>query len=122
MGGRGASSGKGGGGRGASSGKGKGEIVQFPGKSKSMVDNEKGWEYPGFSQKYEQLSSALDKTNSLNRIASIVKAAKDQDKLITKEIERLHNGTADVMGSENALLSNRRKMRTLIMKAKNKAR
>ena len=108
------------GGRGASSGKGK--IVQFPGKSKSMVDNEKGWEYPGFSQKYEQLSSALDKTNILNRIASIVKAAKDQDKLITKEIERLHNGTADVIGNENALLSNRRKMRTLIMKAKNKAR
>ena len=110
------------GGRGASSGAGKGKIVQFPGKSKSMVDNEKGWEYPGFSQKYEQLSSALDKTNSLNRIASIIKAAQDQDKLITQEIERLHNGTADVMGSENALLSNRRKMRTLIMKAKNKAR
>ena len=108
------------GGRGASSGKGK--IVQFPGKSKSMVDNEKGWEYPEFSQKYEQLSSALDKTNSLNRIASIIKAAQDQDKLITQEIERLHNGTADVPGSENALLSNRRKMRTLIMKAKNKAR
>ena len=31
------------GGRGASSGASKGEIVQFPGKSKSMVDNEKGW-------------------------------------------------------------------------------
>ena len=115
MGGRGASSGR------ASSGKGKGEIVQFPGKSKSMVDNEKGWEYPEFSQTYEKLSSALDKTNSLNRIASIIKAAQDQDKLITQEIERLHNGTADVMGSENALLSNRRKMRTLIRKAKSKA-
>ena len=110
------------GGSGASRGKGKGEIVQFPGKSKSMVDNENGWEYPGFSQKYERLSSALDKTNSLNRISSIIKAAQDQDKLITQEIERLHNGTADVKGSENALLSNRRKMRTLIMKAKNKAR
>lgn len=108
------------GGRGASSGKGK--KVQFPGKSKSMVDNEKGWEYPEFSQTYEKLSSALDKTNSLNRIASIIKAAQDQDKLITQEIERLHNGTADVIGSENALLSNRRKMRTLIIKAKNKAR
>ena len=110
------------GGRGASSGASKGKIVQFTGKSKSMVDNENGWEYPEFSQTYEKLSSALNKTNSLNRIASIVKAAKDQDKLITQEIERLHNGTADVMGSENALLSNRRKMRTLIMKAKNKAR
>ena len=110
------------GGRGASSGKGKGKIVQFTGKSKSMVDNEKGWEYPEFSQTYEKLSSALDKTNSLNRIASIIKAAQDQDKLITKEIERLQNGTADVIGNENALLSNRRKMRTLIMKAKNKAR
>ena len=108
----------------SSSGKGAsgGKIVQFQGKSKSMVDNEKGWEYPEFSQTYEKLSSALDKTNSLNRIASIIKAAQDQDKLITQEIERLHNGTADVMGSENALLSNRRKMRTLIMKAKNKAR
>ena len=61
------------GGRGASSGKGK--IVQSPGKSKSMVDNENGWEYPEFSQTYEKLSSALDKTNSLNRIASIIKAA-----------------------------------------------
>ena len=110
------------GGRGASSGASKGKIVQFTGKSKSMVDNEKGWEYPEFSQTYEKLSSALDKTNSLNRIASIIKAAQDQDKLITKEIERLHNGTADVIGNENALLSNRRKMRTLIMKAKNKAR
>lgn len=108
------------GGRGASSGASKGKIVQLPGKSKSMVDNEKGWEYPGFSQKYEQLSSALDKTNSLNRISSIIKAAQDQDKLITQEIERLHNGTADVNGSENALLSNRRKMRTLIRKAKSK--
>ena len=118
MGGRGASSGKGGGGKGASAGK----IVQFPGKSKSMVDNEKGWEYPEFSQTYDKLSSALDKTNSLNRIASIVKAPQDQDKLITKEIGRLHNGTADVKGSANALLSNRRKMITLIMKAKNKTR
>ena len=51
MGGRGASSG-------ASSGESKGKIVQFTGKSKSMVDNEKGWEYPEFSQTYEKLSSA----------------------------------------------------------------
>ena len=99
---------------------GGGKIVQFTKKPKSMVDNEKGWQYPEFSQKYEQLSSALDKTNSLNRISSIIKAAQDQDKLITQEIERLNNGTADVMGSENALLSNRRKMRLLIRKAKNK--
>lgn len=107
-------------GRCTSSGKCTGKIVQFTRKPKSMVDNKKGWEYPGFSQKYEQLSSALDKTNSLNRISIIIKAAQDQDKLITQEIERLHNGTADVMGSENILLSNRRKMRLLIRKAKSR--
>lgn len=84
----------------------------------SMVDNERGWKYPEVTQNVTRLEKSLNSARSANRIQSISQALRKQDARITAEIERLHNGTADVKGSEKALLTERRRVRQLIKRAK----
>ena len=84
----------------------------------SMVDNERGWKYPEVTQNVTKLEKSLNSARSANKIQSISQALRKQDARITAEIERLHNGTADVKGSEKALLTERRRVRQLIKRAK----
>ena len=97
---------------------GGGKIVQFTRKPKSMVDNENGWDYRGNSEYIGKLENDLNSAKSANRIQAIALSARKMDKQITTEIERLHNNTADVKGSENALLTQRRRVRAILRKAK----
>lgn len=87
-------------------------------KTKSMVDNVNGYKYNGVKNAVDKLEKALNNAKSTNAISKVAIALKKQDEFITNEIERLHNGTADVMGSENALLTQRRRIRLLQKKAK----
>lgn len=84
----------------------------------SMVDNERGWKYPEVTQNVTRLEKSLNNARSTNKIFSISQALRKQDARITAEIERLHNGTADVKGSEKALLTERRRVRQLMKRAK----
>lgn len=87
---------------------------------KNMVDNENGWDYRGIAQRVDEMETTLKKTKSFNTIASIYRQANNTEKLITDEIERLHNNTADVPGSEKALLTQRRRVREILRSIKNK--
>lgn len=103
-------------------------VIQFPALNqektvntqamKSMIDNERGWNYPEISENVDKLETSLNRARSATKIQAIARALKAQDTRITAEIERLRNGTADVIGSENALLSQRRRVRQLMRKAK----
>lgn len=88
------------------------------GNDKSMVDNVNGWDYPGIKDRVDKLEDALSKARSTSKINSIARAARASDELIGQEIERLHNGTADIKGNENALLTQRRRIRNIIRRAK----
>ena len=85
----------------------------------SMVDNANGWTYDGISAFTTRLETELKKTRSGRKVASIYRSAKSQDAIVTAEIERLHNGTADVKGNENILLTERRRLRKIIRKIEN---
>lgn len=87
---------------------------------KNMVDNENGWDYRGIAQRVDKMETTLKKTKSFNTIASIYRQASNTEKLITDEIERLHNNTADVPGNEKALLTQRRRVREILRNIKNK--
>lgn len=84
----------------------------------NMVDNERGWKYPEISENIDKMESALANAKSANKISAVALALRQQDRRITMEIERLHNGTADVPGSEKALLTYRRRIRQLQKKAR----
>ena len=85
---------------------------------RNQVDNKKGWEYPEIKENVDKLEKSLSSAKSANKIQSIAIALREQDTRITQEIERLHNNTADTEGSENALLTQRRRIRQLMRKAK----
>lgn len=97
-------------------------IIQLPVRNNqrntSMVDNENGWKYPEVTENVTRLEKSLNNARSVNKINAVAKALRQQDDRITAEIERLHNGTADVKGSEKALLTERRRVRQLMRKAR----
>lgn len=102
-----------------------GRIIQLPVENsrndngaETMIDNENGWTYQGIKEYIDNLEDSLSRARSRNTVSSIARALQGQDEQITREIERLHDGTADVKGSEKALMTYRRRVRTLLRKAK----
>lgn len=105
--------------RGAGSGrKGSAIVSAIPSTStstnKSMVDNVNGWTYNGLVSSVDKLETALNNARSTARVAKVYSELKKQDEIITQEIQRLHDGTADIMGNENVLLTQRRRVRQMM--------
>ena len=75
------------------------------------------WQYNGIKEKVDQLEEGLKRSRSANKVMSVATALRKQDDLISKEIERLENGTEDVPGDKNSLLTLRRRVRQLMKKA-----
>lgn len=103
--------------RGAGSGrKGSAIVSAIPSTStnKSMVDNVNGWKYTGIQNSVDKLETALNNARSTARVAKVYSELKKQDEIITQEIQRLHDGTADIMGNENVLLTQRRRVRQMM--------
>ena len=75
------------------------------------------WDYRGNDQKIEQLENALKNARSVTKINAVAKSARTLDKLITDEIERIEKGYV-TDGSLTTLMTQRRKIRQLINKAR----
>ena len=81
---------------------------------RSQVDNVNGWEYLGVVENVDELESALQRARSSTRVLAVYRALRAQDEWITAELDRLSNGTADVNGNSNVLLTQRRRVRQLL--------
>ena len=100
------------GGRGSAGGKGAG--VGFS----ALAQSTKGrWDYRGNDQRIEKLGNALSGAMSVSKINSVAQAARALDKNITAEINRIKQGYVKD-GDLTALMSQRRKVRTLMRKAR----
>lgn len=74
------------------------------------------WDYKGNDQRISQLSNALAGARSVSKINSVARSLRTLDKNITAEINRVMSGNED--GSLSALMTQRRKVRQLMLKAK----
>ena len=74
------------------------------------------WDYKGNDQRISQLSNALAGARSVSKINSVSLSLRELDKNITAEINRVMSGNED--GSLSALMTQRRKVRQLMSKAK----
>ena len=74
------------------------------------------WDYKGNDQRISQLSNALAGARSVSKINSVARSLMALDKNITAEINRVTSGNDD--GSMSALMTQRRKVRQLMLKAK----
>lgn len=92
-----------------------GQFVSTGGGSQSTRSS--GWDYSGIREQVDKLEKALSTTKSINRINSIAKSLREQDKQISIELNRLEEGTADVPGDKSSLLTLRRRVRQLMQKA-----
>ena len=75
-----------------------------------------GWDYRGNDQRISQLSKALSNAQSASKVVSVAKSLRALDKNITSEINRVMSGKEE--GSLSALMTQRRKVRQLMSKAK----
>lgn len=75
------------------------------------------WQYNGIKEKVDQLEEGLKRSRNANKINSVAKALREQDKIISQEMDRIENGTSDVPGDKNSLLTLRRRVRQLMKKA-----
>lgn len=66
-----------------------------------------GWNYQGITEAVDRLENSLNRTNSINRISSIYRALREQDTVISRELE-----SGD--GDRRVLLSQRRRVRQLM--------
>lgn len=95
-------------------------------KDKQIAENKKqadernnnGWDYRGIAERTDKLEAALKNARSVNKIQVVAERLKQQDALITEELKRIEDGTSDVKGDKNALLTQRRRVRLLMQKAK----
>lgn len=96
-------------------------------KDKQIAENKKqadernknnGWDYRGISERTDKLEEALKNAKGANKIQVVAEKLKQQDALITEELKRIENGNSDVKGDKNALLTQRRKVRQLMQKAR----
>lgn len=76
------------------------------------VSRGNGWNYPGITQRINDLENAYNNARSASRKASILKALEAQDRTITNE---MNNGDGD----KTVLMSQRRRVRQLMRKVKN---
>lgn len=110
------------GGRGGSSGiKSQGKIIKFPGSGdggNNPAPQSNKWDYQGITGRVDDLEKAMKTMRSGNKAAAIYRALQSQDKLITSEMERNKNGTADLIGDDRVLMKERRRVRTLLKKLK----
>lgn len=74
------------------------------------------WDYKGNDQQISQLSNALSGARSASKINTVAKSLRALDKNITSEINRVMSGKEE--GSLSALMSQRRKVRQLMSKAR----
>lgn len=74
------------------------------------------WDYKGNDQRISQLSNALAGARSVSKINSVARSLRELDKNITAEVNRVMSGNED--GSLSALMTQRRKVRQLMLKAK----
>lgn len=74
------------------------------------------WDYKGNDQRISQLSNALAGARSASKINSVARSLRTLDKNITAEINRVTSGNED--GSLSALMTQRRKVRQLMLKSK----
>lgn len=100
--------------KGGSSGMNKGAGGDFL----AFAQSTKGrWDYRGNNKRIEQLENALSGARSVSRINSVAQAARALDKTITAEINRIEQGYVKD-GDLTALMAQRRKVRTLMRKAR----
>ena len=100
------------GGRGGSSG------ISAGGGFSALAQSTRGrWDYRENDQRIEKLNNALSGARSVSKINSVALAAMALDKNITAEINRIEQGY-EKDGDLTALMSQRRKVRTLMRKAR----
>lgn len=88
-------------------------------KNKADAESKSGgWDYRGVSERIDKLEASLKNSHSANKVSVIAEKLKKQDELITEELKRIESGTSDVRGDKNALLTQRRRVRQLLQKAK----
>lgn len=85
-----------------------------PTTERTQVDNINGWRYPEITENVDRLEEAFRNARSTARVSAVVRQLRAQEDRITAEIERLENGTADVNGNRNVLLTQRRRVRQLL--------
>lgn len=89
--------------------------------SKAEADDKNrssGWDYKGISERVTKLEVALKNSRSAEKVSAIARDLRKQDELITEELKRLESGNADVKGNKEALLTQRRRVRQLMQKAR----
>lgn len=111
------------GGRGGSSGikqKYTNNVITFTGGSsgsESSFDGGAKWHYPENDKRIAQLSSGLANARSASKINAVAKAARNLDRILTAEINRVQSGV-EPHGDLNALITQRRKVRQLMQRAR----
>ena len=100
------------GGRGGSSG------ISAGGGFSALAQSTRGrWDYRENDQRIEKLNNDLSGARSVSKINSVAIAARALDKNITAEINRIEQGY-EKDGDLTALMSQRRKVRMLMRKAR----
>lgn len=88
--------------------------AQQQSERRSQVDNVNGWGYPEVVENVDELEASLQRARSSTKVLAVWRALRAQDERITAELDRLSNGTADVPGNSNVLLTQRRRVRQLL--------
>ena len=101
------------------------EIIQFPNDEyDEEVANDQavkgssapgGWDYPGIRDSIDKIEAKASRARSANTYADLIKALKSIDRTITTSMN-----TGDERDDKNALLTYRRRVRTLTRQLKQK--
>lgn len=99
------------GGRGSvsSSGKEKLKVIDISNRSSGKTDK---WDYRGEKEYIDKLEQKINNVKSYNSIHALHSALKSREKYINAELERIRTGI-ETLGDENALLTQRRRIRQL---------
>ena len=103
----------------------KGEIIEFPNDAydEELANDQAvkgssapgGWDYPGIRDSIDKIEAKAERARSANTYADLIKALKSIDRTITTSMN-----TGDERDDKNALLTYRRRVRTLTRQLKQK--
>lgn len=97
---------------------GNSNVIKFPGRASGGKSNNDGWEYRGNNDRLNALSNALNSSRSARKVQSVSIGLKKLDEQISRDIKAVESGAES--GDLKALMTQRRKTRQLMQKAKQK--
>lgn len=93
-------------------------VIKLPGRAPGGKGNNNGWDFRGNNDRLNALSDALNSSRSARTVQSVSIGLKKLDEQISRDIKAVESGAES--GDLKALMTQRRKTRQLMRKAKQK--